>query len=470
MADENAGHLSVTEKVGYSLGDFASNFYWRVFDTFILIFYTDVFGIPAASAATLLLVTRIWDAVNDPVMGILADRTQTRWGRYRPWLIWMILPLVAAGVLTFFTPDLPTGGKVVYAYVTYILMMMTYTAINIPYSALMGVISPNTQERTSVSQFRFVGAFTGGIVVQSSTLWLVKWLGEWSGGGVEAGWPLTMLVYGIIAGFAFAITFATTQERVEPIQEEPNLRADIADVLRNEAIGYLIVIGTVVLTNAVIRGSATIYYLKYYLAVHEMNLFGYAISDMETLTAVFLTAGGVANLLGVLATTTLTNRLGKRSTYIICMTSGAALTLSLFLFPGDWLNTVFVINFLGGLAVGPTAPIMFAMYADVADYGEWKTGRRTTGLVFSGAMLSTKFGAAIGQGSAGYLLYLYGYEPNVAQQTESALTGILLSVSVVPAVLMMIGVAAMVLYPLSDVRMKEIGADLEARRQKTAAA
>ncbi|MEO0605768.1 MAG: MFS transporter, partial [Myxococcota bacterium] len=233
MADENAGHLSVTEKVGYSLGDFASNFYWRVFDTFILIFYTDVFGIPAASAATLLLVTRIWDAVNDPMMGILADRTKTRWGRYRPWLIWMILPLVAAGVLTFFTPDLPTGGKIVYAYVTYILMMMTYTAINIPYSALMGVISPSTQERTSVSQFRFVGAFTGGIVVQSSTLWLVKWFGEWSGGGVEAGWPLTMLVYGIIAGFAFAITFATTKERVEPIQEEPNLRADIADVLRN---------------------------------------------------------------------------------------------------------------------------------------------------------------------------------------------------------------------------------------------
>ncbi len=469
MADDSAGHLSVTEKVGYSLGDFASNFYWRVFDTFILIFYTDVFGIPAASAATLLLVTRIWDAVNDPMMGLIADRTRSRWGRYRPWLLWMIVPLVAAGVLTFFTPDLPTGGKVVYAYVTYILMMMTYTAINIPYSALMGVISPDTQERTSVSQFRFVGAFTGGIVVQSSTLWLVKWLGEWSGGGDEAGWPLTMAIYGVIAGIAFALTFASTRERVEPIQEEPNLRADIADLLRNDAIGYLIVIGTVVLTNAVIRGSATVYYLKYYIAIHEMNLFGTIIPDIETLTAVFLTAGGVANLLGVLVTTALTNRLGKRSTYIWCMGTGALLTLAVFVLPGSWLGTIFVLHVASGFAVGPTAPIMFAMYADVADYGEWKSGRRTTGLVFSGAMLSTKFGAAIGQGSAGYLLYLYGYVPNLAQQSDSALTGILLSVSVVPAVLMLVGVVAMVLYPLSDDRMQEIGADLEARRAEAAA-
>jgi len=458
--------VSLFEMVGYSLGDFASNFYWRVFDTFLLLFYTDVFGISAGVAGTLFLVTRIWDAVNDPMMGIIADRTRTRWGRYRPWLIWMILPLFAAGVLTFYTPDLPPGGKAVYAYVTYILMMMVYTAINIPYSALMGVISPDSETRTQVSSMRFIGAFAGGIVVQSSTLWLVRYLGD---GDPEVGWPLTMAVYGVIAGIAFGLTFAATRERVEPLEENANLGEDLTSVLSTGAMWALLVLGTMVLANFVIRGSASLYYLTYYVAVHDMNLFGlYEIPDVETLATLYLTLGGVMNLLGVFATPVLSNLVGKRVTYIGCMSTGAVLTFALYFVPGDQVSTIFALHVLTSFVLGPTAPIMFAMYADTADYVEWKNGRRTTGLVFAGGMLSTKFGSAIGGGAAGYLLDYYGYVPN-QPQTETALYGIVLNVSLVPGILMLIGVAAMVLFPLTKDKMKQIGEDLAARRQVAAA-
>jgi len=460
VGDEGVPRLGIGEMVGYSLGDSASNFYWRVFDTFLLIFYTDVFGISAAAAGTLLLVSRFWDAVNDPMMGLIADRTRTRWGRYRPWLIWMIVPLFAAGVLTFTTPDLPEGGKVVYAYVTYILMMMAYTAINIPYSALMGVISPDTEERTTVSTIRFVGAFTGGLVVQSATLWLVKWFGA---GDPAVGWPMTMALYGVIAGVMFAITFATTRERVEPTQDSQDLGRDLLSLTRNVPLWIVIVTGTVVLANFVIRGSASMFYLTYYVAVSEMVVFGYTIPDVETLVSIFLTAGGIANLAGVVLTPLLTHAVGKKRGYILCMGIGAVLTLAIFVVPGDQVTTILALNVLTGFLLGPTAPIMFAMYADVADHGEWETGRRTTGLVFSGAMLSTKLGAAIGGFAAGILLDAFGYVPNQAQ-TPEALLGIVLIVSVFPAVLMLLGVGAMLLYPLTDERMKEIGAELKQRR------
>lgn len=458
---ENHGRLSVAEKVGYSLGDFASNFYWKVFDTFLLLFYTDVFGIPAGVAGTLFVVSRLWDAINDPMMGAIADRTKTRWGRYRPWLIWMIVPLIAAGVLTFSTPDLPEGGKIVYAYVTYIIMMMAYTAINIPYSALMGVITPSTEERTSVSTFRFVGAFTGGIVVQTGTLYFVKWFGN---GDPAVGWPLTMAFYGVLAAIMFGVTFASTRERVEPIQEEQDLGRDLVELARNGALWIVIFTGTVVLANFVIRGSASLFYLTYYVAIHDMVLFGYPIPDVERLTLVFMAGGSVASLVGTIATPLITGLVGKRGGYILCMGVGSLLTGAVYLLPGDWLGAIFVLNVLTGLMLGPTAPIMFAMYADVADYGEWKSGRRTTGLVFSGAMLSTKLGAAVGGGAAGWLLAAFGYVPN-AEQTATALLGILLSVSVIPGVLMLSGVGVMFLYPLSDERMKAIGVDLEARRE-----
>ena len=460
----SAQRLSVTEKVGYALGDTASNLYWKVFEFFLLVFYTDVFQISPVAAGTLFLVTRIWDAVNDPLMGALADRTKSRWGRYRPWLLWMAIPTAVAGVLTFTTPDLPEGGKVVYAYVTYIFMMMMYTAINIPYSALMGVMTPNTEERTEVSSYRFIGAFSGAVFVQFATLWLVRWLGD---GNPEAGWPMTMALYGIIAAVLFAVTFATTRERVHPQQEDSNLLVDFEAMIRNEALGVMIFLGTVILANLAIRGSTALYYLTYYVAVNETSLFGYALTSTEMIVTLFLTLGGVANIVGVALTSPLSARFGKRTVYLACMGGGALLTFLFLFIPGDRFDLILALHLAINFLLGPTAPIMFAMYADVADYGEWKTGRRTTGLVFSCAMLSLKFGGAIGGFAAGAVLQSFGYVPN-EPQTDTALWGILLLTSVVPGVLSLLGVVAMLVYPLTEARMRTVGDELAERRQEAA--
>ncbi|HXU83973.1 MAG TPA: glycoside-pentoside-hexuronide (GPH):cation symporter, partial [Polyangia bacterium] len=223
--------LSWSEKVGYALGDTASNFYWKTFEFFLLIFYTDVFGLTPAVAGTLFLFTRICDAISDPIMGALADRTRTRWGRFRPYLLWMALPIAVAGVLTFSTPDLDSRGKTIYAFLTYGLMMLAYTAINIPYSALMGVTTPDSEDRTSLSSLRFIGGFTGGVVVVAATPWLVRILGH---GDAARGWQLAMVVWGALAAALFVVCFATTRERVAPpADQKSDLRQEIRNLAAN---------------------------------------------------------------------------------------------------------------------------------------------------------------------------------------------------------------------------------------------
>ncbi|MFM7118407.1 MAG: MFS transporter, partial [Planctomycetota bacterium] len=244
--------LSVLEKVGYGLGDTASNLYWKLFEYFLLYFYTDVFGISSKAAGTMLLVTKIWDAMNDPMMGYIADRTRTTWGRFRPYLLWMSVPLAITGVLTFYVPDLSPNGKLAYSYVTYTLVMMAYTAINIPYGALMGVITPNSLERTSVSTYRFVAAFIGGIVVQSFTLSLVNWFGrtgQVNPEGVaivseQAGFFWTVLLFAIVACLLFTVTFLTTRERVQPEVSQPStFREDLRFVTTSFKLHQIILIG-----------------------------------------------------------------------------------------------------------------------------------------------------------------------------------------------------------------------------------
>ncbi len=453
--------LTKVEKVGYALGDTASNLYWKVFEFFLLAFYTDVFGLSPAAAGTLFLTARIWDAINDPLMGALADRTRTRWGRYRPWMIWMAIPMGIAGVLMFSTPDLSDQGKVIYAYVTYFLMMMMYTAVNIPYSALMGVMTPSPEERTALSSYRFVGAFAGGVFVQFSTLLLVRSFG---GGDVAAGWQWTMALYGVLATILFVLTFFATRERVEPIDEgRLTLKDSVECLLENPPLGAMLILGTVILANLAIRGSTVLYYLRYYVGPNELQFFGIEIGSIEALVTVYLTSGGIANILGVAATPALSKLLSKRKLYIACMSAGTVLTVIYYFLPGSAVTEILCLNLVINLVLGPTAPLMFAMYGDVADFGEWKTGKRTTGLVFSAAMLSLKFGGAVGGYTTGLILSAYGYIANQAQ-SDTALEGILLSVSLIPAALCVLGVLAMVLYSLDDERMEQIEAELEARR------
>jgi GPH family glycoside/pentoside/hexuronide:cation symporter len=443
-----ADRISLKEKIGYSFGDAASNFYWKTFEFFLMIFYTDVFGIPAAAVGTMLLVTRIADAVADPTMGAIADRTKTRWGHFRPYILWFAVPLAVAGVLTFTTPHLGGGAKLVYAYITYSLLMFLYTAVNIPYTALMGVMTTNSQERTSISSIRFIGAFTAGVFVQYFTLRLVKFFG---GGNDQLGWQLTMVLYGILAVGLLVLCFATTRERVAPpAQQHSDIKRDLGDLFGSRPWLVLVGVLLMVLAAFVIKGSASVYYFKYFL-------------KRQDLLGDFLVANGLAFLVAVSITSRLAKWFGKKPLFMIAI-GGGGLVIAGFCLAGPsdlWL--IFALQILSSFVIGFNSPLVFAMFADTADHAEWRTGRRTTGLVFASAIFSTKIGVAIGAWMFGLILAYFGYVANVEQSGRS-IHGIILSMSWIPCVLMVLAAATMMLYPLDDPLMVKIEAELKTRR------
>jgi GPH family glycoside/pentoside/hexuronide:cation symporter len=448
MIMQEAHRLSIREKVGYGLGDTASNLYFQMFINFLLFFYTDVFGIPAAAAGTMLMLSRFWDAVNDPLMGVISDRTNTRWGKFRPYLVWISIPIAVIGVATFFTPDLSVKGKIVYAYITYTLMMMAYTAINIPYSALMGVLSPNTLERTSVSTYRFVLAFIGAFMVQGLTLPLVRFFG---GDDQAKGFPFAMAVYGLVAAVLFYVTFATTRERVQPPQgQATSLKGDLKDLLRNRPWMILLVMGIASLAYAIVRTGSIMYYFKYYIGNEDQG-------------PLFMITGTVAVIAGVACTQFLARRFGKKRLYIFVMGVTTILTCLFYFVPREQITLIFILNIVTMLIMAPQAPLLWAMYADTADYSEWKNERRATGLVFSAATFSQKFGIALGGGMAGWLLAMFGFVANVEQSPET-LQGMRMMMSFIPAVGSLIATVAAFFYELDDGTMKKIEQDLEARK------
>jgi len=443
-----ADRISLKEKIGYSLGDAASNFYWKTFEFFVFFFYTDVFGITAAAVGTMLLVTRVLDAVADPVIGSIADRTRTRWGHFRPYLLWGALPFAVAGVLTFSTPNLGGGAKLVYAYITYSSLMFIYTAVNIPYSALMGVITPNSQERTSISSIRFIGAFTAGMLVQWCTLPLVKFLGH---GSDTRGWQLTMVVYGICAIILLLLCFATTKERVTPpAQQNPNIKSDVINLFNNKP--WIVLVGVLLLTLAAfaIKGSVTAYYFKYF--VHREDLIG-----------LFLLANGFAFIVAVSLTSYLNKFIGKKPLFMFALGAGGLIVMLFSLAKPEDIRLMFGLQIFSSFIIGFNSPLVWAMFADTADHAEWRTGRRNTGLVFASAIFSTKIGFSIGAWMLGLILAFFGYAANVAQ-TSRSIHGIILSMSWIPGVMLVMAAAMMMLYPLSDPMMVKIEAELKQRR------
>jgi GPH family glycoside/pentoside/hexuronide:cation symporter len=443
-----ADRISLKEKIGYSLGDAASNFYWKTFEFFVVFFYTDVFGITAAAVGTMLLVTRVLDAVADPVMGAIADRTRTRWGHFRPYLLWGALPFAAAGVLTFTTPNLNGGAKLVYAYITYSSLMFIYTAVNIPYSALMGVISPNSQERTSISSIRFIGAFTAGTLVQFCTLPLVKFLGH---GSDSRGWQMTMVLYGTLAVILLLLCFVSTRERVTPPeQQNANLKRDLRGLFDSKP--WIVLVGVLLLTLAAfaVKGSVTTYYFKYFV-------------KREDLVGWFLLSNGFAFIAAVLITSYLAKRIGKKPLFMLALGLGG-LVVGLFSFakPADiWF--MFALQIVSSFIIGFNSPLVWAMFADTADHAEWRTGRRNTGLVFASAIFATKIGFAVGAWILGLILTYFGYMANV-EQTGRSLHGIILSMSWIPGLMLVMAALTMAAYPLNDILMVQIEADLKARR------
>ena len=452
--------LSFKENIGFGLGDMASNFFFQTFGIFLLYYYTDVFGIAPAAAATMFLVTRLFDAFTDPAMGLLADRTHTRWGKYRPYLLWMAIPYGICGYLIFANPDLNDAGKLIYAYVTYSLMMLIYTAINVPYSSLMGVLSPSTKARQVASNFRFVGAFGGGFLISL----FVKPLVEQLGGGDEIlGFQYTMALFAVLSIALFLVTFATTRERVQPpVGQKNNAREEIGELFKNKPWVILFYGAVCSTTFLVMRDSVTLHYFKYVVGITDEKVFW--VFDQASL---FLAFGKLSNVAGILCVGFfLRNRDKKMLAVVMCVITGLSV-LSFYVIPPDQFGLMIVINTLGTFVYGPTAAIIWSMYGDVAAYGEYKFGRRSTGLIHSASLFSLKTGSMIAGALAAGLLGYFGFVANETQ-SERSLFGITLMFSVVPALFALGKAYAIWVYPLDAVKMREIESTLRARHQSDA--
>lgn len=457
--------ISLKEKIGYGLGDAASSMFWKIFSMYLLFFYTDVFGLAPAVVGTMFLITRIWDSCFDPIVGILADRTKSKWGKFRPYLLWVAIPFAVIGVLTFYTPDFDEKGKIIYAYVTYSLMMMIYSLINVPYASLLGVMSSDRKERNTLSSYRMVFAFGGSLLA----LWLIEPLVNYFGGNLnsKSGWLATIAVFGLITTIFFWACFAFTKERIKPIADEQNnLKEDLKDLLKNKPWWILLGAGIGALVFNSIRDGAAVYYFKYYVSSSVNFDFSFFGTDFHmTPTSIYLVLGQAANIIGVIIATPIANKIGKKKTFFGAMALAAILSLIFYLFGKKDIFLIMSFQVLISICAGCIFPLIWSMYADSADYSEWKQGRRATGLVFSASSMSQKFGWTIGGAGAGWLLGYFGFQANV-EQTATAQNGIQLMLSILPAIAAAISVAFIAFYPLSEEKLQIIEQDLSEKRDQ----
>ena len=458
--------IKLTEKIGYGFGDMASSMFWKLFGAYLMIFYTDVFGLPATVVGTMFLITRIWDSAFDPIVGVVADRTHSRWGKFRPYLLWLAVPFGIIGVLTFVTPDWSPIGKLVYAYVTYSLMMMIYSAINVPYASLLGVMSPNPKERNTLSTYRMTFAYIGSFIALLLFMPLVNFFSGNSKdlGDQQTGWTMAVVVIAILCIILFFGCFAWTKERVKPIKEAQNpLKEDLKDLFKNKPWWILLGAGVAALVFNSIRDGATVYYFKYFVVEEDyatVSFFGMSF----VLSGLYLALGQAANIIGVIAAAPVSNRIGKRNTYMWAMIIATVLSVIFYWFDKEDLIWMFVFQALISICAGSIFPLLWSMYADCADYSELKTGNRATGLIFSSSSMSQKFGWAIGTAITGWLLGFFGFQAN-AVQSEEAISGIKMFLSFLPAVGTILSVVFISMYPLTEKKMKDITTELECKRQ-----
>ena len=444
--------LPLREKVGYGIGDFGFNLYWANISAFLLIFYTDVMGLAAAAVGTMMLVTKLVDAVTDPLLGAIADRTRSRWGRFRPWMLYGAVPLALAGVLTWTVPDLDGNGRLLWAYATFTLMMLAYTVLAMPYSALSGVITGDSQQRTTLISFRFIAAFAGTTVVNWLTLDLVRWLGR---GDEQLGWQLTLGAYGVVAVACFLAVFLSTRERIEPPpQQSSTMRQDVSDLLHNRPWLVLFALALIIMVTIVMRSGSLVYYLKYHV-------------DRPGLTGLFLGMYSIALAVGAASTPLMTRFVDKRRLLIWLMAAVGVLSCAMFFVPADAVWTMLALNCAIGLLLGPKSPLAFSMYADCADYTEWKTGRRATAMTFAAATFSQKLGGALASAVIAWMLAAMGYVANQAQSDASRM-GIVLLLTVIPGVVALAAAWVMRLYPLGDRELARIQDELRLRREAVA--
>lgn len=490
MTDAPGQKLSFVEKAGYSLGDAAANFVFMTMILFQLSFYTDVMGIAAASAGTLLLVGRLWDAFFDPIMGVMADRTNTRWGKFRPWVLWTAVPWAVVMVLAYTVPGFTGTGLIVYAAVTNIMLMTVYSMNNTPYSAMSGVMTGDGTERTVLSSYRFFAAMIAQLVVGTFTLSLVAKFGH---GNNARGWQLTMGLWAVLCLVCFVITFLTTKERIQPPpQQRSSPKEDFGNLLKNGPWIAMFVLTLAHFIFVAMRGGTMYYYFSYYIDHDQLyaflekvglgagaanssgllNTFGLVVNETRSnITNVgfslFQLSSQAVTIVGVVASAYLSMRFGKRALAIVGFSLATIFLAAFILLPADAILATYVLEWVRALCYAPTIPLIWAMFADVADFAEWKTNRRITGIIFATILFALKTGLSLGGAIAGWMLSGYGYVAN-AVQTERALLGIRMTASVYPAIALAVVVVCLLFYKITRQLNVQIQDELAERRRQYA--
>jgi glycoside/pentoside/hexuronide:cation symporter, GPH family len=498
---KDLGKLTFRQKVGYGFGDLASCLFWTTIMTQLLFFYTDVFGLTGKAAGLMFFVSRILDAFFDVVIGMTADRTKSRWGKFRPYILWGAVPLAILAVLTFTTPDFAYSGKIIYAYATFILFMFLYSTVNIPYTALLGVISGDPVDRTSASSFKFIGAYLGGIIVSATVLPLAAYFGSQN---ATKGWQMTMGVYGIAAIIFFMITFIATRERIQPIaKEKTSIKDDLKDLSKNLPWMMLFIVTILFILFVCIRLSVTTHYFKYYVGEqvvpwlsalcnslqHVINPFIKLVniplswfgkhSDLltpialnhvygyEVLASIFNSVGQGLSLVGVLLVPWFAKIFGRKNAVIILFIAAMIFTGSFYFFKPENVNLILVFQVFGSITGGPISALLWVLYADTADYSEWKTGRRATGLVFSASIMSNKLGWAIGSMIAAFILDWTGFIKNELQNVNVQ-DGLKDMMSIIPVAAGILALTILIFfYKLDEATMKKVKADLDEKRKQS---
>jgi GPH family glycoside/pentoside/hexuronide:cation symporter len=441
----HSSKLGWGEKFGYAAGDMASCLYFGIFMNFMAIFYTDVFGISAAALGTMLFVTRTWDWINDPLMGAVADRTKSKHGKFRPWLIWMIGPYMLLGILTFTTFDLSPNMKLVYAYVSYASLMMVYTAINVPYGALMGVMSANSDERTVLASFRFIGANAGIFTVTLLLPYLVAQIGQ---GDDQLGYSGAVTILAFMAGALFFITFKTSKERIQPPEkEDSSFLKEFKDLKKNGPWMMIIVISILTVMSQAVRACTTLHYFKY-------------VAGNEDWGTKILLYNSIAAIVAVMLSKSFCSKLGGKKKAYIILNILFAIVLSWFYFiPADSFALMLTNQIMLSFVAAPMMPIFWSMIADTADYGAVKFGHRATGIIFSAGTASQKIGWSIGPAVAMWILASSGFEANV-EQSASTLHTLKLEMSLIPAAFAIVTAIATLFYKIDSKMEKELEAAL----------
>lgn len=493
------------EKIGYSLGDAAANLVFQMMMIYQLKFYTDVFGLEGAIAGTVLLVARIVDAFVDPAAGILSDKTQTRWGKFRPWVIWTALPFMVFYVLAFYNPGIEDKALVAfYAGVSYVLLMSLYSFNNTPYSSLGGVMTGDIKERTSITSIRFVAATIAQFVVQGLTLPLVHKFGRGSGADDAQGWLSTITIFAVV-GFVFLVVagFSAKERIAPPASQKMDVKNDLKGLFADVSWRSMFILTLFVFITLAMWGSAMCYYFQHYVDPQALGQFldriglvkdegavlniGMQVLDSFSLLAtraadgsispvesysiglsVFNMIGALVQLVGVITLSEfLANRYGKKSTFIVCLALTALFTAAFVIPSKDDIGFIFTLGILKSLAYAPTVPLLWAMIADVADHMEYVHHRRATGLCFSGIVFALKAGLGVGGAIAGSILSIFGYVNDISiEQSATSLMGIRMASSIVPGICFGIAVAALFFYPISKSMNEKMQAELAKRREQ----